>query len=121
MPKSIVVGIATVDRRRDFTYPTNIQEDKKKYPTTGHSDKFMVKRHNSWIKRYFHGLGMAGVFGAHQRVGRMLGMAAGITGTGSQDARFPAEAVLLGPETTAGERGDFGGYHRKGLEGFRRV
>ena len=42
VPKSIVVGIATVDRRRDFTYPTSIQEDKKKYPTTGHSDKLMA-------------------------------------------------------------------------------
>ncbi len=42
LPKSIVVGVATVDRRRDFTYPTSIQEDKKKYPTTGHSDKFMA-------------------------------------------------------------------------------
>ncbi|WP_347157174.1 alpha/beta hydrolase [Pontibacter chitinilyticus] len=42
VPKSIVVGIATVDRRRDFTYPTTISEDKKKYPTTGHSDKFIA-------------------------------------------------------------------------------
>lgn len=41
IPKSIVVGIATVDRRRDFTFPTTIAEDKKNYPTTGHSDKFI--------------------------------------------------------------------------------
>jgi predicted alpha/beta superfamily hydrolase len=41
VPKSIVVGIATVDRRRDFTYPTTIETDRKKYPTTGHSDKFI--------------------------------------------------------------------------------
>lgn len=41
VPKSIVVGIATVDRRRDFTYPTTIVKDKTKYPTTGHSDKFI--------------------------------------------------------------------------------
>jgi predicted alpha/beta superfamily hydrolase len=41
VPKSIVVGIATVDRRRDYTFPTTIQEDNKKYPTAGHSDKFM--------------------------------------------------------------------------------
>ncbi|MGZ3902360.1 MAG: alpha/beta hydrolase [Bacteroidia bacterium] len=41
VPKSIVVGIATVDRRRDFTFPTTIAEDKKAYPTTGHSDKFI--------------------------------------------------------------------------------
>jgi uncharacterized protein len=41
VPKSIIVGIATVDRRRDFTYPTTIEADKKRYPTTGHSDKFI--------------------------------------------------------------------------------
>lgn len=40
-PKSIVVGIATVDRRRDFTYPTTVAVDKKNYPTTGHSEKFI--------------------------------------------------------------------------------
>lgn len=42
VPKSIVVGIATVDRKRDFTFPTSIEEDRKKYPTTGHSDHFMA-------------------------------------------------------------------------------
>lgn len=42
VPKSIVVGIATVDRRRDYTFPTTIKEDKKAYPTTGHSDKFIA-------------------------------------------------------------------------------
>lgn len=41
VPKSIVVGIATVDRKRDFTFPTTIEEHRKKWPTTGHSDKFM--------------------------------------------------------------------------------
>lgn len=41
IPPSIVVGIATVDRRRDFTYPTTIEEDKKSYPTTGHSENFI--------------------------------------------------------------------------------
>ncbi len=42
MPKSIVVGIANVDRRRDFTFPTTIARDKKDYPTTGSSAKFMM-------------------------------------------------------------------------------
>jgi predicted alpha/beta superfamily hydrolase len=41
VPKSIVVGIATVDRRRDFTFPTTIAEDKKAYPTSGQSAKFI--------------------------------------------------------------------------------
>lgn len=42
VPKSIVVGIATVDRRRDFTFPTTVAEEKKNFPTTGHSDKFIA-------------------------------------------------------------------------------
>lgn len=41
MPKSIVVGIANVDRRRDFTFPTTIAKDKKDFPTTGGSEKFI--------------------------------------------------------------------------------
>lgn len=41
VPKSIVVGIATVDRRRDFTFPTTIKADKERYPTTGHSKAFI--------------------------------------------------------------------------------
>lgn len=40
VPKSIVVGIANRDRKRDFTYPTTIEKDKKRFPTSGHSDKF---------------------------------------------------------------------------------
>jgi len=42
MPKSIVIGIANADRRRDFTFPTTIAQDKKDYPTTGSSAKFMA-------------------------------------------------------------------------------
>jgi len=42
LPKSIVVGIANIDRRRDFTFPTTIEQDKKDYPTTGSSAKFMA-------------------------------------------------------------------------------
>lgn len=38
---SIVIGIANVDRRRDFTYPTSIVKDKKDFPTTGSSEKFI--------------------------------------------------------------------------------
>jgi predicted alpha/beta superfamily hydrolase len=41
IPKSIVVGIANVDRRQDFTYPTRITEDLKKSPTSGQSEKFI--------------------------------------------------------------------------------
>ncbi len=41
VPKSIVVGIASVDRKRDFTFPSTIEKDKKNNPTCGHSDKFI--------------------------------------------------------------------------------
>lgn len=41
LPKSIVVGIANIDRRRDFTFPTTIEDDKRLYPSTGASDKFI--------------------------------------------------------------------------------
>lgn len=41
LPKSIVVGIANVDRRRDFTFPTTISKDKEDFPTTGSSAKFI--------------------------------------------------------------------------------
>jgi predicted alpha/beta superfamily hydrolase len=42
VPKSIVIGIATVDRKRDFTFPTTIEKDKTRFPTTGHSDQFIA-------------------------------------------------------------------------------
>lgn len=42
IPKSIVVGIANVDRRRDFTFPTKIEEDKKRFPSSGNSNKFIA-------------------------------------------------------------------------------
>lgn len=57
VPKSILVGIATVDRRRDFTYPTTIEKDKKAYPTAGHSDKFMAfieKDLQPYIDSHYH-------------------------------------------------------------------
>jgi len=41
IPKSIVVGIANVDRKRDFTFPTTIAADQKRFPASGHSDKFI--------------------------------------------------------------------------------
>ncbi|MFA6278312.1 MAG: alpha/beta hydrolase-fold protein [Pedobacter sp.] len=40
-PKSIVIGIANVDRRRDFTFPTSVVKDKQDFPTTGSSAKFI--------------------------------------------------------------------------------
>jgi predicted alpha/beta superfamily hydrolase len=42
LPKSIVVGIENVDRRRDFTFPTSVEKDKKDFPTTGGSGRFIA-------------------------------------------------------------------------------
>ncbi len=42
LPPSIVVGIANVDRKRDFTFPTTIEKDKKDFPTTGGSANFIA-------------------------------------------------------------------------------
>src|SRR6185312_652678 len=41
LPKSILVGIANVDRKRDFTFPTSVMQDKKELPTSGGSAKFI--------------------------------------------------------------------------------
>ncbi|WP_035757181.1 alpha/beta hydrolase [Hugenholtzia roseola] len=42
LPPMIVVGIANTDRKRDFTYPTTIEKDKKDFPTTGGSAAFIA-------------------------------------------------------------------------------
>lgn len=41
LPPTIVVGIANVDRRRDFTFRTTIEKDKLDFPSTGGSAKFI--------------------------------------------------------------------------------
>ncbi|MEO9849523.1 MAG: alpha/beta hydrolase-fold protein [Reichenbachiella sp.] len=41
-PPTIVVGIANVDRKRDFTFHTDDAELKEQFPTTGGSAKFMA-------------------------------------------------------------------------------
>ena len=41
LPESILIGISNVDRKRDFTYPTTVDADKKDFPTTGGSAAFI--------------------------------------------------------------------------------
>lgn len=41
MPPVILVGIANVDRKRDFTYPSKDPRDVRDFPTTGGSAKFI--------------------------------------------------------------------------------
>ena len=42
VPKAIVVGIATIDRRRDFTFQPTDTAMRSIAPTGGHSDKFIA-------------------------------------------------------------------------------
>lgn len=56
MPETIVVGIANIDRKRDFTFHTDLKDLQKDYPTTGHSDKFinfLEKELKPYIERQF--------------------------------------------------------------------
>ncbi len=41
IPETIVVGIANVDRKHDFTFPTTNKKDKEDFPTTGGSEDFI--------------------------------------------------------------------------------
>lgn len=41
IPESIVVGIGNIDRKRDFTYPSTAAIDRKEFPTSGESAKFI--------------------------------------------------------------------------------
>ncbi|MCR4030594.1 MULTISPECIES: alpha/beta hydrolase [Flavobacterium] len=74
VPKSIVVGIATVDRKRDFTFPTTIENDKTRFPTTGHSDQFIAfiekelqpfiaKKYKTTESKMFIGQSLGGLLG----------------------------------------------------------
>jgi len=42
IPESIVVGIGNVDRKRDFTYPSENKLDQKEFPTSGKSAHFIT-------------------------------------------------------------------------------
>jgi predicted alpha/beta superfamily hydrolase len=42
LPPSIVVGIVNTDRRHDFTFPTSVKSELKKYPTTGGANQFIA-------------------------------------------------------------------------------
>jgi predicted alpha/beta superfamily hydrolase len=73
VPKSIVVGIANVDRRRDFTYPTTIAEDKQKNPTSGKSEKFirfLEKELQPFIQKKYKSTGSKMIIG--QSLGGLL-------------------------------------------------
>lgn len=41
IPESIVIGISNIDRKRDFTYPSESKLDQEEFPTSGKSEKFI--------------------------------------------------------------------------------
>lgn len=56
IPKSIVVGIVNTDRKRDMSFPTTIAKDKKQYPTTGGSGRFiafLAEELQPYIKQHY--------------------------------------------------------------------
>ncbi len=72
-PNTIVVGIANVDRKRDFTYPTTIAEDKQRFPTTGGSANFisfLEKELQPFIEKKFRTNGSKTLIG--QSLGGLL-------------------------------------------------
>ncbi|MEW5248193.1 alpha/beta hydrolase [Microbulbifer sp. 2201CG32-9] len=42
LPESILVGVENVDRKRDFTYASQDTRDRKEFPTSGGSGKFIA-------------------------------------------------------------------------------
>lgn len=73
IPQSIVVGIANTDRKRDFTFPTSVDEDKKRFPTTGGSQNFMdfiEKELQPFIRSQYKGNSQSTIIG--QSLGGLL-------------------------------------------------
>lgn len=71
MPETIVIGIANIDRKRDFTYHTDLKDLQKDYPTTGHSDRFIsflekelkpyIESHYKTTETYIFGQSLGGL------------------------------------------------------------
>jgi uncharacterized protein len=73
MPESIVVGIANVDRKRDFTFPTTVEQDKKDFPTTGGSAnfiRFLKEELKPFIEKNYQTSGVSTIVG--QSLGGLL-------------------------------------------------
>ena len=65
-PPSIVIGIATVDRRRDFTFPSMIASEKEKFPSSGGSEKFIrfiEEELRSYVEKRFRSNGESMLIG----------------------------------------------------------
>ena len=73
LPKSIIIGIANVDRYRDFTHPSTDKADLKDFPTSGGSAKFIQfieKELQPFIKKNYKTNGHQTIIG--QSLGGLL-------------------------------------------------
>ncbi len=73
VPKSIIVGIATVDRKRDLTFQSTVAKEQKIYPTSGHSDQFisfLEKELQPYIRQKYKATGNKTIIG--QSLGGLL-------------------------------------------------
>lgn len=73
LPPTIVIGIANVDRQRDFTYPSQDTLDLKYLPTHGGSARFIEfldKEVFIYVKQHFNVNGKRGIIG--QSLGGLL-------------------------------------------------
>lgn len=70
VPKSIVVGIINTDRKRDFTFPTTVKEQKDQYKMSGRSALFIAfleKELQPFINKKYKGSG------SNMLIGQSLG------------------------------------------------
>lgn len=70
VPKSIVVGIVNTDRKRDFTFPTSVKEQKDQYKMSGQSALFIAfleKELQPFINKKYKG------GGSNMLIGQSLG------------------------------------------------
>lgn len=73
VPKSIIVGIANVDRKRDFTFRSTVAKEQKTHPTSGHSDqfiRFLDKELQPYIRQKYKATGSKTIIG--QSLGGLL-------------------------------------------------
>jgi len=52
IPDAIIVGIANVDRKRDFCFPTTIEQDKKDYDRPNYPAVYGFKKAQNEVGRY---------------------------------------------------------------------
>ncbi|MFS1524003.1 alpha/beta hydrolase [Microbulbifer sp. 2304DJ12-6] len=73
LPESILVGVGNVDRKRDFTFTSKVLRDKKEFPSSGGSGKFiasLMKEMQPLVERNYRVSGQTTLIG--QSLGGLL-------------------------------------------------